>query len=515
MPEYIDDPRDVDNGAKRLTQAYILGNGKVVSAESFVQNERFKAASRAVSKKMEADTKGSAVLPTREKNGEFTEVEPPYDPSVMAAFLDADEIHSRCCKVKITDAIGRDYKIVPVDDSVDKTTMEKEKKILEDFFRTCNRYNRFIGTFTEAGIDHESIGYGFVEIIRSMDKKVVKIQHRPAERIKVLDGFRGFVEYAENGGRKYYQPFGGKVVSTARSTADGYEPFDISLDGDWGYAQWNLKAKEDYHAIGPEELGKACNELIYIPKYSTRSVHYGVPDFIPAVGYIMANINIRDFLLQFFDHNTIPQYAVIVKGADLNEEVKSLIQNYFSKNVKGQDHSTLVIPIPEAGEVEVTFERLENSMDSASYNEIRKANQVSIMTAHGVSPAIIGITEAASLGSGKGTAQMENYKERLVIPYQKRWSEEMNQLIRMGLGLGKIKIQFNPNGVEDAAQMLASDREAMTEGLMTVNEVRRRNNLGPPLKGGDIPFVSSGGNVFPLGNLESAPQSGKLIEEMS
>lgn len=254
----------------------------------------------------------------------------------------------------------------------------------------------------------------------------------------------------------------------------------------------------DWETFQPtSDLEKSCSELLFFPKFHPKSTYYGVPDYIPSVGYILANVNIRDYLLQYFDHNAVPQYAVIVKGADLDEGVKNTIMSYFSREVKGSAHKTLVIPIPAVGDIDVKFEKLDNSFESGNSDNTRIENQKSIMIAHGVNPAIIGIADSAELGSGKGASQMENYRERIVVPYQKRFSEEMNNLFRKGLGVKFVGIKFDPLSVEERSVLMSDDVEAMQTGLMTQNEVRDRNGLGGDIDGGDrYFFLTASGPIF-------------------
>ena len=51
-------------------------------------------------------------------------------------------------------------------------------------------------------------------------------------------------------------------------------------------------------------------------------------------------------MLQFFEHNTVPRYAVVIEGAKLAKDVKDAIMQYFGQHVKGKAHKTLIIPVP-------------------------------------------------------------------------------------------------------------------------------------------------------------------------
>jgi len=476
-----------------VTLAYIMGDNTIIAAEDLAQKSKLipKMKSEVVQSEIAArSSQFSSEAMTKRR--EYIPIDPPFDPNLLALFLEADEIHFRCCEVKTMDTLGRAYTFGLKDVELKPTDEElaAEVAILKDFKTTCNKYDKFDGTIQQVSLDFESVGWGCLDVVRSMDKRASYISHLQAQRIKILPNFEGFVEEVADGKKRFYQPFGRKVVSANRADIYGVpEDFDIEKDGSWDNAVWNLRDVDTFEIT--TDASRACSELLYIPKYHPKSVYYGIPDYIPAIGYMLGNINIRNFLLQYFDHNAIPQYAVIIKGADLSEDVKNLIMAYFSRDVKGDTHKTLVIPIPAVGDVDVHFERLETSGTSTEYETVRKSNQISIMVSHGVSPAIIGITETASLGSGKGDQQERNYIERLVIPNQIRWSGELNTFFAKGLGLKYAGIVLNPYSIAQRVEMLEKDIDVMNAGLLTLNEVRLRNNLGPKVDGGDRLFISS------------------------
>jgi capsid portal protein len=486
--EAVKTPDPVVPETRLVSRAFILGNGTVVSAEEFQTMVKAAVASAPMGEGTVESTTSSALRI----------VEPPYNPAILERFSESDEINARCIATKVTDALGRPYRIgrKSKSDPVDREVLDAETEVIKEFIATCNRFDGFEGVWYQAGVDFEAIGWACVEVIRALNRRIVKINHIRSSRIRVIEGFTGFIETLNNGKKRYYQPFGDKVVSAKKTVTGIPEPFNLSRDGNWRGSSWNLRNRNTFEPTS--NLSEACSEILYIPKFHPKSVYYGVPDYMSAIGYIMVNANIRDYFLQFFDHNTIPQYAIVIKGADLTPEVKQLIMAYFSRDVKGSTHKTLIIPIPAAGEIDVTFEKLETDIQASDYEAVRKSNQSSIMISHGVNPAIIGINDAANLGSGKGTAQMENYRERIVTPLQTRWASVINRMFEIGLGVSQAGIVFDPLSTEERSELLKDDIEAMANGLLTLNEVRERNNLGGPIEGGDKYTVRSGNELVPL-----------------
>lgn len=508
-----------------LTEAYITDNGRVMTEADMWRESIFKTGAGEFNELVRKEVFQKSAQDNSEiGRGNFLDfgnvVEPPYNAEILAKFLEVDEAHFRCVKTKVVDSVGRKWSLHPTNKTSGEmfdasTVSEKDKEkcaeealVVQRFIEDCNDALSFEGVLERVAMDHEAIGYGAIEVIRSRDMKVRRIAHVPASRIKVLKGWAGFVENVSQGGMVFYQPFGQKIVCGKRKPAvstdlEYYNPRDDGNLDPAGDLRWNMIDKQTGEKTN--SFAKSANEIIWIPKHHSNTIYYGLPDIIPALGDLLGNVYIRDYMLQFFQHNTIPQYAVIIEGAKVAEPVKQMIQQYFSQEVKGQAHKTLIIPVPATGsEVRVRFEKLAAGAQEGSFQDVRKNNQQGILTAHGVSPAIIGINDSASLGSGKGLSQAEIYKDRIVTPMQAKWERVLNKLFRLGLGVSTIEIRFNRLDIRDLELEMTVLNSYFEQGILTVNEVRKSAGLGNPYDGGDRSFlVAPKDDIVFLDDMES------------
>lgn len=448
-------------------------------------------------------------------------VEPPIDPEILSLLIKVDEVHKRCCDCKVTDSILREYHLLPKDTITDETPDEEKKLIqsqvteIREFIEDCSFEDGFEGVLRKAGIDLESIGWCAIEVVRSLDMKIKKLFHIPAERVRVISGRRGYAEICSDDIKIYYQLFGQKVRSKNRINpiTKQKEYYSPSKDGELNAdnAEFYLLNKEN--GSKTTSFKKSANEILFLRKHHPATIHYGIPDIIPAVPYIFGNIHIRDFFLQFFENNAVPQYAVIIEGGKLSAEVKQTIQKFFTQDIKGNAHKTLILPVPSTtGEVRVRFEKLSADEKEGSFQTTKGNNQTSIMTAHGVSPAIIGINETANLGSGKGLSQAENYKNRITVPSQLYWARELNKLFRLGLGIDKVIIEFEPLDIRDMKEEMEMFTKYLVSGVLTINEVRKFAKLGDPISGGDRAFIVVSQDVFFIDDMSKAPSS--ILEKL-
>lgn len=486
---------EVGEDRVKISTAYVLSDGKVVDAESY-GNVVKGAAAGSVS----SDEPVEGMIRSFSLGGvDYDIVEPPYPPVNLLSYMQQNEVHAAACKAKVIDSIGRGYSVEPLPELLaqGERLSEEDRKAIADqtrevraFLRTCNFNKGFSGVFTLAGLDREGVGYGAVEVIRSRDMRVRRIDHIPAFRIKALRGWVGFVESVDVDKYVYYQNFGDKVAVRDVAEPDGARPYDPAID-DIGSARWNLIDRETGKPT--RDFARAANEILWLPLLHPSTIYYGLSDVVPAIGSLVANLFLQNYNLQFFENNAIPHYAIIIEGADLSPDVLKLIQAYFKQEIKGNSHGTLVIPVPSQGrQVKVTFQKLASEEREGSFQTLRERNNQAIMTAHQVSPAIIGIADAASLGSGKGRAQSENYRDRVILPRQEFYSDKINRMLHLGLNITHVYLKFNPYNIQDAAEIAEVVCKYLDRGTISINEGRRMGNLGDPIKNGDKHFIKVG-----------------------
>jgi len=444
-------------------------------------------------------------------------VPPPYAPELMLKFLQLNEVVHQCVRVKATDYVGRGYRLMPV--ILEKLTKEydeeDDKEDIPENYATdhaevtkfLNSANDVIGTESalfKAAQDYEGIGWAALEVIRGMDMKVLKLDHIPASRLRVIKGWAGFVEKGPDGKERYYQPFGAKVVSTTRTNAltDRPERYDPDEDGELtaNVAAFNMIHYETGEPTS--NFKESANEVIWIPRHHPTTIYYGMSDNIPATSDILANAKIREYLLQFFDHNTVPRYVVVIKGAKLSPEVKKTILDYFSTHVRGRAHKTLVLPIPSGrGNIEVNFEKLDSDPADGWFRRTSQDNNENIRISHGVPTSVATFADASGMGSGKGLAQAEIYKDRVVTPGQKIWAAILNRVFKLGLGVTTVTLIFDELDTRDKEAAMRINTQLMDRGVLSVNDVRREMGL-PPIKGGDRPFIKTNKGILFVDEME-------------
>ena len=517
-----------------VTECYLVGdedNPNVIDGQSLVQGLMDNVSMQGLSKDevikeveliqdIQKSVEGSRQDSTLSKERralsirELRIVEPPYSPEIIKVFAHKDETNFRCVAAKAQDAVGRRWtlemekSIKTTPDEYDAEDVLGKEKLKEaaiqiqeatSFLNNCNSIFGLEGVVLKAAMDLESIGWCAIEVIRSADMKVHSLDYAPADKFRVIEGWKGFVELREGGKKVYYQPFGQKVLSKKRidlMNNRGY-PYSPDLDGplDDANAEFSMISWED--GMPTTDFMKSANEIIWIVKHHPSTLFYGISDTVPILPKILINLNINQYALQFFEHNTVPRYVIIIKGAKLDSDVKDTILKYFQTEVKGRAHKTLILPLPTGrGNIEVTFQKLDADNQDGWFRETYKDNANSIRIAHGVTAAIIGQSETASLGSGKGLSQAEIYKDRVAVPNQEKWSKVLNTVLGVGRGLHLVCVVFAEIDTRDHESKMRVWTGHQDRGTVSINQVRAACGLGGPITGGDRPFVKIGNAIL-------------------
>lgn len=445
----------------------------------------------------------------------------PYDPECFANFLEISEVHKSCVETKVDAALGRKYLIKPqfpvqksaedAPSTEDDFTITPEEyrndfRKIQAFIKNCNQDISFEDNLRLVGIDRQGIGWAAFEVVREASGKAARLYRIPATRLRVLEGFDGFVEVVgfdrEKPIYQYYQRFGDKVVVDAPDPFDftgkgktAPRPYNPEDDGELQIGErnirWNLVSKLDgkpLKAKGIEAFQEAATEVLYLPNNHPNTVYYGYADVVPAISAILGNVYIRDYVHQFFEHNCVPRWAIIVKGAKVDGKFRELLEEYFQKNIRGKANQTLLLTLGgNLQNVQVEFQKLDVGHKEADFMDTVQMHNQQIMTAERVPGAMIGVSEKSNLGS-RGLGAAEIFKDYVITPLQQYFARKLNLLFRLGLGVLNAKLEFMELDVRDSLTKAQILQILTNLGYYNINEGRDEYGMAA-IRGGDVHYV--------------------------
>lgn len=394
-------------------------------------------------------------------------VSPPYVLEALAYLPELNTYHGRCCCTKSQDTAGLGWELVPSEAVEEKTTPDPaQKQVLEDFFTGLS--TPLTETLKQMCLDYEATAQGYVELVVDKDRTTpLDLYHIPSQTVRV-----------HKDRNKVAQIRGSKAVWFKMA---GY-PMDVDYK----------TGKEAPLGTIPES--QLATSVIRIMQYSSRSDHYGIPEWIGALGAIQGMAAQRDYNLSFFKNHGIPAYAVYVygdydlgkyvdhEGKELPEgtpggeyEFVTTVKRYFSGGVN--PHSTLVMAVPSrTGEqsVKVEIKPLSIETKEGSFTIYRRDNRDEIMTAHGVNPYRVGIAEVGSLSGTTANQADDIYSESILNPRQATIEHLINKHIVWG-GFEAFDWRFKLVEVDtsDEAHDIDMVSNLWSLGAMTINEIIR------------------------------------------
>lgn len=394
--------------------------------------------------------------------GTYSITEPIYNPLSLSYILELNVYHLRCVQTKAKDTAGLGFDVTGKVEE-DKNNAETIRETLANLPHVLN------DTFYKACVDYETIGYACIEIIREdhkVDGELADLVHIPSIYVRV-----------HSEGNKYLQMIGSQKRWFKKA---GY-PFDIHCE------------TGDKFNLGELDEKERATELIFWANYVPRSVYYGVPDIIPALGAIQGDISRRDYNIAFFENYGIPAYAVYITGnydpGDLVDkngapdatgktQMEWEIERHFNDAVQNPN-SVLILSIPTAndeGEVKVTFQPLSVETKESSFRLYRQDNRDEVLASHGVPPYRLGIVETGNLGSNVAEESTKIYKSSVIEPRQFTIETLINQFVLVGvmeLEPGKFTFKISPIDVAEDEINIDLAVKLFQNGGMTPNDLIR------------------------------------------
>lgn len=375
---------------------------------------------------------------------------PPYDTSALALLYDMNAYHKRCCLVKAGITVRLGFSLYDPKD--DKPKPDEEYSRAEEF---VNNYLEELHNFQ---LDDEIFGNSYLEVVRNNKREVAEIYHIPANGTQLM---------IENKKRFLRTNIAGTYIDYIPYMGTKYEPDE-----------------------------KSRHEYIHRKNYNPVNRYYGTPDYAGAIGAIYLDDSAKTYNTNRFS-DPVPETLIALAGMADDDATEKAIKDFFTNNFGDSTKAgrkALLLQFEEMVgglKEKLHIEKLERENKDASFRGMRQDNREEIISAHGLSPRLVGLESASRLGGGgEVREQLKLMNELIFLPRKKSMARIINNLF-LGMGIDKWKIQFDnlefANAVEDAqfyTQMVIA-------GVITADEARTELGYGPRINNSKDPVVSN------------------------
>ena len=299
-------------------------------------------------------------------------VYPPLSLAQILSLTYSNAFHTQCIALKADMAVGLEY---------------EAPRQVEKFLEDVSGNDPFLELLQKVVFDWECMGNGYFEVARSRKGQIGELYHVHAQTV--------FTEARQNRLSGYVQEVDGTVH---------FSPFG-------------------------ERDGR--NELFQFKRYTPLSTWYGLPEWVAALEALRLDQEKKSFYAAFFRNFAVPSLAVVLTGAEFDQETENTIRDGF-KQVKGVDnaHKTMLLSVPFE-DAKISFEKLMVDLKDLPFEKLSQSTREEILAAHGVPPRLVGIVTAGQLGGGgEMEGQMLSFVEMKVRPRMTFLENRIKRLLR-------------------------------------------------------------------------------------
>lgn len=440
-------------------KAYVTKDGSIIKGDVLS-----KYAIKQDSKQIPEDKFDSAYEKHRIKK-------PPYSLETLSQIPEMSTWHYRACVAKAMDACGHGFELVPLKDI--ENPAEDQLRIWSKFKDRCENDGETIDEiFYKSAYDYEVIGNSTIELIRDVeaDGPLNSMKHIPAHTVRRKKDNKFKLSNGEtiSGMQIYIQKRGRRKVYFKQAGAD----FDIDYQ------------TGEIYPLGQLDINKRGNEILHIINYTNRSDYYGLPDIMASLPSVLGDRQAQMYNVNFFEKHGVPDYAVTVTGADLDEETENIIHDYFQNKVKESDRSTLVLTAQSDSHgggpgIDIKFEKLTTDVKDGSFKIYRQDNRDEILSANGVPPYRASIAVAGTLGGDLAKDMDEIYKENIIDYRQTVIENRIKSFILQPLEITDYKLKFKEFDTTSDEKEVDKKEKFFKMGSITPNELREYQGLEP------------------------------------
>lgn len=369
----------------------------------------------------------------------------PYDVVQLYQLIARSSMLPQCIDAYVVNTVEAGWEVGPRSRNIEIDPIEADE--LQSFIDRANIEETLTGVMSKVIRDRESVGFGFLEVIRDRKGDISLLRHapsismrltgkHPAEQLVKYDVVRGartvvVKEYKRF--RRFVQVISGRYTYFKEFG----DPRDLDsvtglFDGEAGYTS-DSPATEIYHSRRPS------------------NDPYGVPQWISQVPNMIGSREAEECNMRFFEDNTIPPAMITVAGGRLTATSYKEIQRVLTTGA-GAERQNKMILIEAVGEgdsidgkssaITITVNKLTSERPSdglfLTYDE---GNQAKLRSAFRLPPVVVGMSQDATFA----TAQVSQYvaETQVFAPARQRDDDGLNNLIingRNGLRLTTVKL---------------------------------------------------------------------------
>ena len=195
------------------------------------------------------------------------------------------------------------------------------------------------------------------------------------------------------------------------------------------------------------------------------------------------SVSLEEFGATFFSNGAKPS-SILQTDRALSDTALQRLKTSFNNNYSKLKNSNSTIVLEEG----LTFKPISISPEQAQFLSSRQFSIEEVARIFNVPPHMLKDLSKSSFNNIE--MQSQEFVTYTLMPYITRIEQEMNLKLFRTNELGKTFVEFNVNGLlrGDVKSRTEAYKTAITNGYMSINEVRQKENMNS-IEGGDKHFM--------------------------
>lgn len=371
----------------------------------------------------------------------------PYNVGRLYEIIEESNMVRQCIDAYVTNTVMTGWEIGPTRRG--RAQDDGEGHELLSFIERANSEESLSAVMEKVIRDRESVGFGFLEVIRDAANRVSLLRHAPSlyTRLCAKHKEEQLVEYTIQRGRRvsvvkeyrrfrrFYQIVSGKQV--------WFKEF-----GDARRMDYTNGAFEGESGFNPKNL---ATEIIHFKLPSNES--YGVPRWINQLPSILGSREAEEVNMRYFQDNTVPPMMLLVGGGRLTNqsyrELTRALNNPEDLGTKRQNRIMLLEAVGESdsmdgktGTIDLKVEKLSDTRQSDGlFSSYDQSNMSKVRSSFRLPPITVGMSQDVNFATASTSAFVA--ESQVFAPARDQIDEVLNNLLVngiKGLGLATVKL---------------------------------------------------------------------------
>lgn len=365
---------------------------------------------------------------------------PPYNVERLLEFRERSNMLMQCIESYVTNIVLTGWET----DDLHRTRLatEADSHELQSFIDHANVDQSLSAVMSDVVRDRESVGFGFLEVIRDATRRISLLRNAPARFTRLCSKHNQevLVRYEIQRGRRVtvvqeYKKFR-KLLQIVNGQYRWFKEFGDPrrMNCDTGY----FEGEQGYQS------GNDATEIIHFRLPSSEV--YGVPRWINQLPSIIGSRESEEVNMRYFQDNTVPPMLLMVGNGRLTQASYAELTRTLNEDGIGSDRQNKILLLEAIGEsdsldgknnnIDLKVEKLTDARQSdALFAGYDSANMGKVRSSFRLPPVLVGMSQDVNFATASTSVFVA--ESQVFAPERSVLDEMLNRLLVNGVwGLG-------------------------------------------------------------------------------